>query len=460
MKEYPNGQHVPRVLVVEDDKTQLRALGDVLEEEGFEVVGCATASEALDHLDRRQVDVAVVNLRPPDLSEGSLLEDLGAFSEDVPIIVHTRHSSYASVREAIRWVAFAYVEKSGAPDELVCHVHRAVQIHLAQRAEMLEAAVTEQKRAEQAVQRERDRAQMYLDIAGVMLVALDVEGRVTLMNRRGCEIVGLEQHQVLGRDWCDTFVPERDRRHVKEVFANLMAGEVEPVERSENPVLRADGAERLIAWHNRRLQDEEGRIIGTLSSGEDVTELRESHRRLEERLAELDHLYETSPLGLGVFDTNQRYTRVNSMLAAINGHPASEHIGRTPSEVIPELAPQIEPMLRRVIETGQADFDFELHGTTPAEPGMGKDWLGCYYPITSPGGKLLGVGIAVRDITNRKKAENELLAREERMRLAVQNVPVLVSAFDENGKLIVWNRECERVTGYTRDEMIGNPRAL
>jgi PAS domain S-box-containing protein len=60
----------------------------------------------------------------------------------------------------------------------------------------------------------------------------------------------------------------------------------------------------------------------------------------------------------------------------------------------------------------------------------------------------------------RLTALGELPTSEERMRTMVENLPVLVEALDANGTLVMWNRECERVTGYSAAQMIGNPRAI
>ena len=64
------------------------------------------------------------------------------------------------------------------------------------------------------------------------------------------------------------------------------------------------------------------------------------------------------------------------------------------------------------------------------------------------------------EIEARKQTEQELRGSEERLRTIVQNMPVMLDAFDENGTLVAWNRECERVSGYHAAEMIGNPQAM
>jgi PAS domain S-box-containing protein len=148
--------------------------------------------------------------------------------------------------------------------------------------------MTEVKRAEEALRDERDRAQTYLDVAGVIIVAIDVDQRITLVNQKGSELLGYPEDQIIGKNWFDTFLPERLRQQVKCVFDKLVTGEAEPVEYFENPVLSSTGDERLIAWHNRVIRDAKGNITGTLSSGEDITERVRAEHSLRLTMADLE----------------------------------------------------------------------------------------------------------------------------------------------------------------------------
>lgn len=133
---------------------------------------------------------------------------------------------------------------------------------------------------EEACQKERDRAQLYLDIAGVLILAIDSAQKVVVANKKCCEILGYEEHEIVGKNWFENFVPERKREEVKDTFAKLLAGEMEPVEYFENPVLTKTDEERIIAWHSTVLKDQAGKIVGTLSSGEDITERKSAEEAL------------------------------------------------------------------------------------------------------------------------------------------------------------------------------------
>ncbi len=146
--------------------------------------------------------------------------------------------------------------------------------------------ITQRKQVERALQEQRDKVQKYLDLAGVMFIALNIRGEVTLVNQKSCDILGYTQEDLLGMNWFDHFVPERMREEVRGVFQNLIEGRHEPLERYENPVVTLTGKERLIAWHNTIVRDRNGKITGTLASGDDITERKkaeEALRRSEEQ---------------------------------------------------------------------------------------------------------------------------------------------------------------------------------
>ncbi|TAL31014.1 MAG: PAS domain S-box protein [Spirochaetes bacterium] len=149
---------------------------------------------------------------------------------------------------------------------------------------------TEMVRMERMLRGERDRAQQLLDIAGVMILALDTDATVTMINRQGREILGMEENAIVGCNWIETFIPAEDRARVWDVFRRLLDGDGHRSPYGENQVLCGDGSKKLIAWHNTLVRDADGRVSGSLSSGEDITERRKAEDAIIRSLAEKEVL--------------------------------------------------------------------------------------------------------------------------------------------------------------------------
>ena len=142
------------------------------------------------------------------------------------------------------------------------------------------------------LRQERNKAQQYLNIAGVIIVAINNQGIVSLINRKGCAVLGYEEKEILGRNWFNLCVPENERRERMDAFKKVMTGEEQEIEDYENTILTKSGKELIIAWHNTTLTDEKGNIIGTLSSGEDITKRKQTEEELiqSEKLVSLGQL--------------------------------------------------------------------------------------------------------------------------------------------------------------------------
>ncbi len=150
--------------------------------------------------------------------------------------------------------------------------------------------ITVRKNAEEALFREQEKSRMYLNIAPSIILVLDSQGNITLINEQGCRILECVQSEIIGRNWFDTFIPEKRREQDKMIFRRLIAGEVEPVEYMENSVLTRKGSERLMLWHNTVMKDEAGRNTGTIASAEDITERKKAENEIRLLLNERELL--------------------------------------------------------------------------------------------------------------------------------------------------------------------------
>src|SRR5256886_16717969 len=99
----------------------------------------------------------------------------------------------------------------------------------------------------------------------------------------------------------------------------------------------------------------------------------------------LDAFFTTAPAGLAILDRELRYVQLNDTLALMNGRPVADHVGKSVREVLPAIAATLEPLLQRILDTGEPVLNIELSGETPAQPGVTRYWRAAYLPPPAPG---------------------------------------------------------------------------
>ncbi|HEX4684535.1 MAG TPA: ATP-binding protein [Gemmatimonadaceae bacterium] len=140
----------------------------------------------------------------------------------------------------------------------------------------------------------------------------------------------------------------------------------------------------------------------------------ESEAAHNARLAALlDAALASAPIGLGFFDRQLRFLRVNRTLAEIDGWAIEDHIGATIRDIDQRLAENLEPQLRRVLLTRRPVTNVEFSVAAPAVPGEPRNWLTSYYPIVTDEGDLFAIGVAMTDLTDVKRLEEQLVQAQK-----------------------------------------------
>ncbi len=136
------------------------------------------------------------------------------------------------------------------------------------------ADVTNRKRLESELRKEREMIQQYLDVTSSIFLVLNRKGQVAMINKAGSELLGLPENKLKGENWFNKFIPLAERKSVREIFDKMMRDDPGISLSAENLVIGKNRDLRLIEWQNTVLKNKSGRPEATLSSGVDITSKR------------------------------------------------------------------------------------------------------------------------------------------------------------------------------------------
>lgn len=295
MKELTNRKRISRLLVVEDDEFQLQTLVAIMKAEGFEVIGCTSAIEALQHIHRNQFGVAIVDQQLPDLTGTQFLEKLKPLKDQVRVIIHTAYKSFDSAKDALNLGAFAFVEKGSDPSLLVREVRRAFHEQLDVYTEKLESAVAvrtkalleinkklrkeigRRKQIENALRASEERFRLLYEHSPLGYQSLDEEGRIVTVNPAWLKMLSYSRDEVIGRCFCD-FLSEQAKIEFESYFGRFR--QVGEIISHQFEMVRKDGSLIDVQFDSKIDFDTDGQILQSYCILHDITEA----RRLSEQL--------------------------------------------------------------------------------------------------------------------------------------------------------------------------------
>ena len=285
----------------------------------------------------------------------------------------------------------------------------------------------------------------------------DANGEVTGANDALLEMIGYTREDLVSGQisWVELTPPEYgelDRAALKQVAES---GSCAPFEKE---YIRSDGSRFPILVGAGNLQGctDKGSffVLDITDRKQAQNQNRENEIRIRRQLAEIDLVYNTTPVGLSFVDTNLRYIRINKCLAEINGRSIADHIGRTVREAIPEIADMVEPIYRQVLATQTPVLDLEIKAETLQQPGVVRDWQVSFYPVSDESGTLLGVSSVVAEITDRNQAKRVIQQSEAIFRRLLESNIFGVAIGDFSGRIAYANDSLLKMVGYTRSEQL------
>jgi two-component system NtrC family sensor kinase len=352
---------------------------------------------------------------------------------------------YETVRSDV-----AYVESAISP--LIIGDRHEIQGYMVQMVD-----ITKRKSAEREVIEERDKAQLYLDIAGVMFIALNPQGNITLINRRGCEILKTTAESAVGKNWFTTFLPPESREEIHQLFTTILDDNPNRVGYYVNPVLTTSGEQRIIRWDYVALTNDEGTVVSVLSSGIDMTEQMQAEAALRRSEDELRRVFNESPVGIEVIDDSGCIIDMNPAALEIFGVTDPTQLVGFDVLADPNTPETVKEYIRTMkSHRFESTFSFELvkeDGLYDTSKSGIRHLDTILTPLGStPDGTSAGMMIQFQDVTEKKLAHAALKESEEKWRSYTQGSPDHITIIDSNLNIQFTNRLAE---GQALDDVIG-----
>jgi diguanylate cyclase (GGDEF)-like protein/PAS domain S-box-containing protein len=308
-----------------------------------------------------------------------------------------------------------------------------------------------QRDAQQALQRERDRVQQILGTVDAIIVALDRDGKITLINRAGCEALGYRPDELEGRDWFElAFADAATAEAERSAHKSAVTQGQDQSDLHTSEIHHRDGQKRTVSWRTRLLRDEAGQVTGSLSAGQDVTEQDELRRRIEKLAAHVPgvlYQYQQWPDGRAAFPYASRGIK------AI--------YGVEPAEVVDDATPAFKVLhpddLERIKDSIATSIE-RMETWQERYRVLFRDgrsiWVeGESSPEIQPDGSVLWHGY-IRDVTDRVEADQA--AEESRQKLLQSQYIARIGDFEwdiTTGK-VVWSEGMYRLLGYALDDEV------
>ena len=400
-----------KILIVEDDAIEAMDIKINLENMGYDVTAVTSSGEeAFQKISQYKPDLVLIDIIIKGKMDGVEVAQKIKDNYDLPFIYLTSNSEEKTLEKAKITEPFGYVIKPFDAVELKYTIEIGLYKHKME------------KKLEGRLQYFKN----VFDNAPIGIFHSTIEGKFIRVNKALAHMLGystpkelltvVNKSNIADRLY---YSPEKRLDFVSTALKD------DKWHSYKNVYLRKDGDIMIGELCFRSIRNNDGSVKHLEGFVTDVTEqkeLEEAQMKTEmiawDRLAEIDGIYDSSPIGLCTLDKDLRYIRINENLAKINGFPAIKHIGKTPREIIPTMSEKIESMAKKTLKTGKSIMGVEMEGITSSKPGVLRTWIVQSVPFKDIEGDIIGISFSVLEITEMKMAQKELFETVKKLKLS------------------------------------------
>jgi PAS domain S-box-containing protein len=314
--------------------------------------------------------------------------------------------------------------------------------------------ISERRRAEQDLRESEERLRLSLQAANQGLYDLNVQTGDAVVNKEYTEMLGYEYETFVETNahWIERLHPD-DREITAKAYADYVSG-LRPDYRVEFRQKTRDGGWKWIMSLGKVIEyDEEGKPLRMLGTHTDITERKQAEETLRESEARFSKIFLSSPMGINIVRlADGRSMNVNDAFLNILGYSREELVGHTADElnVFMDGSEALKTWMGILQQGGSI---YNLDAKIRRKSGTIRDVL-CSLEVIELNGEKM-IMIIISDITERKRAEEELRASEERYRNLVENMNDIVMEVDANGNYCYLSPNFSHLSEYPLEEELG-----
>ncbi len=258
----------PRILIVDDEPDMCWALGNILRSAGYAVTTTTSGAEAIEKARERFFNLALLDIRLPDMEGIELLAPLKEMHPDMVVIMATAYASLETAVQALTEGASAYLTKPLNMGEVLAIVKEGLE---------KQRLIQEKRRVEEALRESEARYRAIVEDQTELLCRFLPDGTLTFVNEAYCRYVSKRRDELIGSSFM-SFILDEDHEFVEGQLASLSPAN--PVVTYDHRLILPDGQIRWQQWTNRAIFDEQGRFIEFQSVGRDITEQVQAEEQL------------------------------------------------------------------------------------------------------------------------------------------------------------------------------------
>lgn len=422
------------VLVVEDDEGLSTLIEKTLKKAGQQVTHVKTGAEAIEKVRTDPNYLLLLDYGLPDMTGAQLIQNLEEYQQTIPFVMMTGSGNERTAVQMMKLGARDYLIKDSDILNVLPGAIRRVMRELSTETRLVQL--------EKALRETQQHLHSVINTTPIILWSLNKDGLVTLSEGRALEQLGLEPGQIVGQSVFDIYATDPE---ALEAIQRCMEGEEFSID------IEVGGC----IWNNHYtpIFDEQSNVVGVIGISIDTTDRKQAIEALRQSEEKYRHLIENTNDLVYAADAKGTVTYIGPQ-AALYGYTPEEVISKNILEFIAKQDHgRITKEFTQTMQTGMVfNSQFRL-----IDKGGNTFWVEDHAnTINDESGHITGISGTLRDITDRKQAEDRLRANEIKFRTIFENASDLIVCLDESGTIVEVNDRIEEIFGFKPEEVIGN----